>query len=161
MRGRLAPAAPRPALALAVLAIVAAGCLGRTQGFEAKSRAWTADLDDRTGTVAAIRTVDVAAPNPGAPSDGVALRNVAPDVIEVSWVGAACPTRVRFSLALADGPGMNLRYDLGLPCADPASAVDPARPRDSGAAGAASVLDIRFNRPTDAGSITTLPSWGP
>ncbi len=155
MRGRIAPAARRPALALALVGLVAAGCLGRAQGFEAKGRHGTADLDDRTGTVAGIRTVDLATADPGAPSDGVALRNVAPDVVEVFWLGGPCPTRVRFSLALADGPGMNLRYDLGLPCRD-ALAGDAASP-----AGVPWALAIRFDRPTDAGSITTAPSWGP
>lgn len=140
-------ASVRRTVALLAGALVMLGCVPRAQGFRDWNDRWTADVSDRTNSVAAIEVLDAAAPGPELAADAVRLQNVDPTTVEIAWLGGACMSAARFSLASEPGAVIDLRYDLGAPCAVPAP---------SGYA-----LDVHFRRPVDARSIVAVPDWGP
>jgi hypothetical protein len=137
----------RRAIAVLVGAALVCGCVGRAQGFAGRAATWRAELVDRTGAVASIHLLEAAPPTADLPSHAVRLRNLGPTVVEVAWRGGPCLACARFSLAAGRGDKVDLRYDIGAPCDGPTSA-DYA-------------LEIRFDRPIDARSISAVTSWGP
>lgn len=139
-------AIPRGVLLFAGAGLVL-GCLPRAQSFEDWTDAWTAEVSDRTGSVAAIEVRDAAEPGPELVADTVRLHNLAPSVVEVAWLGGGCASCAHFSLLSASDARIELRYDIGAACMVPSA---------SGYA-----LRIRFAHPIDAATITPIPDWGP
>jgi hypothetical protein len=135
------------ALAFAAVSVVVLGCVGHAQGFRDWNDHWAADVSDRTGAVASIAVLDAAGPGSDLAADAIRVRNVTPTTIEVAWPGGSCVTLAHFSLASDAGARIDLRYDIGAPCDDPAPA--------------GYAVDIRFRQPLDAGSIVAIPDWGP
>lgn len=137
----------RRAIAWLIGAALVGGCVGRAQGFADRAATWRAELVDRTGAVTSIHVLEAAPPTADLPSDAVRLRNLGPTVVEVAWRGGPCLECARFSLAPGRGHEVDLRYDIGPPCDGPASADYE--------------LEIRFDQPIDARSISAVTSWGP
>lgn len=158
-RGRATAAA-----VLAAVTLVASGCLARPQHFEALGTTpgpWIAEINDLTGSLVAAR----AEPRPdeaGLASSRVRLRNLAPDTIEVGWLANACLSSTFFSL-VTERDGIELRFDLGGPCAagDVAASIAPAGRPDPGSSAAPPALvpyaiELRFSRPMPVASVTAV-----
>ena len=146
-RGPRHPAlAPRIVLLLGC-ALLVPGCVPHAQAFEDWNTAWTAELSDRTGAVAAIDVLDAASPGAALAADIVRLQNLDPSTVEVAWLGGTCSDCAHFSLSSDARVGIELRYDIGAACDQPAPG--------------GYALRIRVAHPVDAAAITPIPDWGP
>ena len=103
------PAFAGRALVLVAGAAIALGCVARAQGFEAWNGAFRADVSDRTGTVASIAVLERPGPGSELAGGAIRLRNVDRRTVEVAWLGGACATNARFSLAPEPNDAIGLR----------------------------------------------------
>ncbi|MBI3752247.1 MAG: hypothetical protein HY263_11405 [Chloroflexi bacterium] len=142
-------AAPAVAALAVVAALVATACLPAGQHFHAIASGWLAEIDDLSGSIVAVRAEaepsPADAPLPGV--DAIAVRNLAPDRIEIGWRGQPATDTPGWFTFTSTAAGLMVRYEVIAP-ADAPSGVTYA-------------FEVRFNHPVAASSITARPADWP
>ena len=137
----------RPVTALAlVAALVATACIPASQHFHALATDWMAEIDDLTGSIIEVQAFVAPSPTkvPRAGVDAISVWNLSPDTIEIGWLGQPAtetPGWFEFSLGTS---GLMVHYEVIGP-ADDASGVTYA-------------VEVRFDHPVAASSVTARPA---
>lgn len=140
----------RPVAALAVVAaLVASACGPVAQHFHALTPDWMAEIDDLTGSIVAVhaRAEPSTANLPLPDVDAIAVRNLSSDTIEIGWRGEPAletPGWFRFT---STPTGVMIRYEVIAPLGD--------------AGDGAYAIEVRFDHPVAASSITARPADWP
>jgi hypothetical protein len=136
----------RRVMAAIIAAVVLQSCMPAAHRFEGLASTWTAELRDLTGTVDALYVRAEPISPAALEADGMRVTALGPGSVEVAWLGDSCQDKAMFCL-LRERDGLELRYTLGAPCR-----VRPCT---------AYAIELRFDRPIEASTISPVPDEGP